>query len=213
MKVTKFVHSCLLVETPDRVALFDPGSMSAEALGAALPGISRLDDIFITHVHGDHCDPDLIRQLVTKFPEARITGPAEVVTSLAKDGIKAGDQAPEGAEFFKAPHENVSPLYPQPENTGIHYMDKLSDPGDSHTFKETKEVLALPITAPWGAAIRALNLALELKPKHVLPIHDWHWHDEAREQTYNNFERILGEQGIIFYKLQTGVPVEIPVTI
>jgi hypothetical protein len=44
-----------------------------------------------------------------------------------------------------------------------------------------------------------------------LPIHDWHWRDEAREQTYGMFERVLAEQGITFHKLQTGQPVEIDV--
>ena len=209
MKVTKFIHACLLVETPARVALFDPGNFSQQALDVAK--IDRLDDIFITHVHGDHCDPEFIKQLVAKFPKVRITGPAEVVASLAKEGIKASDQPPEDVTFFEAPHESVAPLYPQPENIGINYLGKLSDPGDSHSFKETKQILALPITAPWGGSIRAMNLALELKPKYVLPIHDWHWSDAARESTYKSFERVLGEQGITFYKLQTGLPVEIPV--
>jgi hypothetical protein len=56
-----------------------------------------------------------------------------------------------------------------------------------------------------------MSLAFELKPRHVLPIHDWHWRDEARELMYDRFEEILGRQGITFYKLQTGQPVEIEV--
>jgi L-ascorbate metabolism protein UlaG (beta-lactamase superfamily) len=211
VKITKFIHSCLLVETPDRTAIFDPGVMSAEALGSALPGLNRLDDIFITHVHPDHCNPGLIKQLLAKFPDTPITSTAEVVAALAKEGIKASDQAPEGVAFFDSPHEQVKPLFPLPEQRGFHYLDTLSDPGDSHSFTETKAILALPITAPWGSTIKALNLGLELKPQHVLPIHDWHWRDEARSQTYDKFERILGEQGITFYKLQTGQPVDISI--
>ncbi len=72
-------------------------------------------------------------------------------------------------------------------------------------------MLALPLTAPWGSANRAINLALELKPQHVLPIHDWHWNDQARASTYDLFERILGEQGITFHKLETGQPVELTI--
>lgn len=211
MKVTKFVHSCLLVETPGRTAIFDPGSMSLDALGTAIPSLSRLDDIFITHVHQDHCSPELIKQLVAKFPDARITGTAEVVAVLAEAGIKASDQPPEGVSFFEAPHEKLHPPVSAPQNVGIHYLDLLSDPGDSHSFHETKAILALPMTAPWGSNVRALNLALELKPRFVLPIHDWHWRDEAREGTYNMFEQRLGEQGIKFFKLQTGKPVEVEV--
>lgn len=214
MKVTKFVHSCLLVETPDRTAIFDPGNMSAEALGRALDSgaISRLDDIFITHVHRDHGDPELIKKLVAKFPDVRITATPETVSALAKEGIKASSEPPSGVTFFDSPHESVAPLFGEPpQEIGVHYLGKLSHPGDSHSFKETKEILALPVSAPWGSTIKALNLALELQPKYVLPIHDWHWRDEARNSTYDMFERVLGERGIKFYKLETGKPVDIPV--
>ena len=207
MKITKFVHSCLLVETPDRVALFDPGVMSADSLD--VDTISQLNDIFITHIHADHLDTELVKKLVGKFPDVRITSTAEVVAHLKEIGITASDKAPQGVNFFDSPHESVKPLFGQPQEIGVHYLDVLSDPGDSHSFHETKAILALPITAPWGGAIRALNVALELKPQHVLPVHDWHWRDEARQQMYDTFERILGEQDIAFHKLQTGVAVEI----
>lgn len=207
MKITKYVHSCLLVETPERVALFDPGVMSTPHI--QLDVINRLDDIFVTHVHGDHLDAAFIKQLVAKFPQVRVTTTGEAVEALAKEGVQASSQPPEGVSFFEAPHEKVEPIFPQPENIGIHYLDLLTNPGDSHSFKETKQILALPITAPWGSSIRAVNLALELKPKHVLPIHDWHWSDQARQSSYDNYQKVLGEQGITFHKLQTGQPVEI----
>jgi len=210
MKITKYVHSCLVVETPDRTAIFDPGVMSAEALGPAIAGLSRLDDIFITHVHPDHCDPALIKQLLTKFPQTRVTGPAEVVAALAKEDIAASDQAPEGVVFFESPHENGLELFSSPEEKGFHYLNALSHPGDSHSFQETKAILSLPVTAGWGSSARAVSLALELKPTHVLPIHDWHWSEEARQLMYGRFEKIFKEQGITFHKLQTGQPVDIP---
>ena len=207
VKVSKFVHACLLIETPERTAIFDPGSMSEPAFD--INKLDRLDDIFITHIHGDHFSLPFVKQLVAKFPEVRITSTPEVVEALAKEGIKATDQPSEGVAFFDSPHESVQPLFDPPQEIGIHYLDVLSHPGDSHSFKETKAILALPVSAPWGSTIKALNLALELKPKFVLPIHDWHWRDEAREQSYGMFERILGGQGITFYKLQTGQPIEI----
>ena len=208
MKVTKFVHSCLLVETPERVALFDPGGFSEEALD--VDKIDRLDDIFITHEHADHYSQTLMQKLAARFPGARVTGTPDVVRQLAGQGIKASDQPPEGVSFFQSPHESVAPN-PTPQNIGIHYLDKLTDPGDSHSFHETKAVLALPITAPWGTADRALELTLELRPRYVLPIHDWHWDEATRVAAYDKFEKTLGEQGITFYELQTAVPVDIPV--
>lgn len=207
MRITKFVHSCLLVQMPapiSRSVLFDPGAMSEAALD--IGKLDYLDDIVITHIHPDHLSLNLLKQAVAKFPNVRITAPAAVVTHLSAQQIVASSKPAPGMVFFDSPHEDVSPMYPHPEQIGVHYLGMLSDPGDSHSFTETKAILALPMTGPWGNAIRALNLALELKPKYVLPIHDWHWRDEAREQTYDTFERILGDQGIIFLKLQTGQP-------
>lgn len=208
MRITKFVHSCLLVQTPDLTAIFDPGVYSRDSFD--FDGLERLDDILITHVHPDHCDPEFIKKLVEKFPNARITGTQQIVDTLAESGIKASTQPPEGVSIFDSPHENKAPLMPvAPEEIGIHYLGKLSHPGDSHSFKETMPILALPVTAPWGTSFKAIALAYELKPKHVLPIHDWHWHEEARALMYERFEKALAEQGIKFYKLQTGQPIEI----
>lgn len=209
MKVTKFVHSCLLVETSQRVALFDPGSFSVSAVDVSL--IDRLDDILITHAHPDHMDASLIKQLTLKFPQVRITGTSEVRIALGQAGITSSDQAPEYVKFFKSPHESVEPIFPQPEENGMHFLDIFTDPGDSHSFKETKSVLALPISGPWGSTIKAINLALKLKPKYVIPIHDWHMKDESRLMFYDIFERVLGEQGIQFFKMETGVAIELPV--
>jgi L-ascorbate metabolism protein UlaG (beta-lactamase superfamily) len=207
LKITKFVHSCVLVETTEKVALFDPGAMSAEAVSAA--SFERLDLILITHIHADHYNPELIKQLVLRFPQVRITTNKEVKADLATHGITASDQAPDGVKFFDSPHESVQPLFPQPEERGFHFQDQFTHPGDCHSFKETKAVLALPMTGPWGSTIRAINLAFELKPKYVVPIHDWHWREEARLDTYSMYEHFLGEKGITFLKLETGVPVEI----
>lgn len=208
MRVTKFVHSCVLVETDNSVALFDPGMMSTEALASL--AVDRLDNIFVTHIHPDHYDPEIIKQLILRFPQARITTTAEVKADLQSHGITASDQAPDGVKFFKSPHEGIAPLIPSPpDERGVHFLDIFTHPGDSHSFKETMPVLALPVTGPWGAPTRAINLAAELKPKYVVPIHDWHWHEEARLQMYDRFELVLAEQGITFLKLETGQPVEI----
>lgn len=206
MKITKLVHSCLLVEMPEpvnRTALFDPGSMSS----VDVDSLQYLDDIFITHAHGDHYDPELIERLVAKFPKVRVTAPPEVVEQLKSQGVvQASSQPPEGVRFFDSPHEDVEPLFPVPQEIGIHYLDRLSHPGDSHHFSETMPVLALPVQAPWGSMLNAVRLAFELGPKYVVPIHDWHWSDEAREGAYANMERVFGERGITFIKAKNGEP-------
>jgi len=212
MKITKYLQSCLLVEMPspvNRTVLFDPGSMSAEVLDVA--NLKYLDDIVITHAHPDHLDLDLIKALVAKFPNVRITTTQEAADQLSEEAIAASTEAPDGMTFFDAPHESVEPLFPQPQEIGVHYLDTLTHPGDSHSFSETKAILALPVTAPWGSNINAIRLALKLKPQFVLPIHDWHWSDAARIGSYDRMEKVFGEHDIKFSKLQTGQPVVLEV--
>jgi L-ascorbate metabolism protein UlaG (beta-lactamase superfamily) len=214
MKITKFVHSCLLVEMPEpvnRTVLFDPGVYSESALDVGK--LEFLDDIIITHAHSDHFSVPLIKQLVGKFPDVRITAPSEVVTMLLSEGLTATDQPSPGISFFDAPHEAVAPFLNSepPEEIGVHYLDMFSHPGDSHSFDETKAILALPVQAPWGSTNDAVKLALALKPQHVLPIHDWHWSDQARHALYALLEKRLTGEGIAFHKLETGQPVVIDI--
>lgn len=203
MKITKYVHSCLVVEMPDgRTAVFDPGGFST--LDPA--NLTRVDDIFITHNHGDHLDAELIKKLVAKFPDARICTTAQGVEDLAAAGITAGTSPPEGAALFDSPHESTEPLFPTPQEVGVHFMDQLTHPGDCHHFSETRAILALPLIAPWGAPIPAFRLAAELKPRYVVPIHDWHLNDKARAALYDMLEGKFAEQGITFIKTVDGQP-------
>lgn len=206
MNITKFVHSCLLVETTGRVALFDPGQFSWESGLFDVNKLTRLDDIFITHEHFDHCWIPFIQALRTAFPHARITGPQAVVTKLAQANITATTTAPDGTELLATNHESVAPLGPTPEHTGFHYLGKLTHGGDSHKLTYTKEVLALAATAPWGTLMRAAALGAELKPKTIIPIHDWHWNKIARAQAYDRLESFFGEHGIAFIKPSDGQP-------
>lgn len=212
MKITKLEHSCLLVEMPEpvnRTALFDPGMMSEAWVD--VDSLMYLDDIFITHSHADHMSAPLIKKLLKKFPDVHITGPREAVAKLKQEGIEATSEESDGVVFFDSKHEKVLPLFEPPEQLGYHYLDMLSHPGDSHGFTETKSILALPVTAPWGSMVNAVKLALELQPKYILPIHDWHWKDEAREQAYDMMEKVFKGQGITFLKLKNGEPVVIQV--
>jgi L-ascorbate metabolism protein UlaG (beta-lactamase superfamily) len=206
MKITKLVHSCLLVEMPapiNRTALFDPGAMST----VSVDSLEYLDDIIITHGHYDHFDLGLVKRLVAKFPKVRITAPDEVVATLNTESIPATSADSDGIELFKSPHEYGAPYMPEPpQEIGVHYLGELTDPGDSHSFTETKQILALPIQAPWGSTLEAVRLASELYPKIIIPIHDWHWRDEARQQMYDRLESLFAEQGIRFIKPLNGEP-------
>lgn len=207
MKITKLGHSCLLVEMSDpvnRTALFDPGTYSP----IDVDSVQYLDDIIITHGHNDHFDLELVKRLVQKFPEVHITAPSDVVTQLNDESIAATSATSEGITFFDSPHEAIRPYFDAdpPEELGVHYLGKLTHPGDSHSFTETCEILALPVQAPWGSTVDAVRLALELKPTYIIPIHDWHWSDAARDSAYTTLERLFEQAGITFVEAVNGEP-------
>ena len=211
MKITKFVHACLLVETPDRVAIFDPGEFSWSSGLFDVNTLERLDDIVITHEHFDHFDVGFVKALVEKFPKVTITAVPLVCDKLSEIGIaNAQSTASEGVEIEQVAHESMAPLAPPPNpNFVVHYLRRLTHPGDSHHFTGTKEILALPINAPWGTWRRAAELGLELKPKTIIPIHDWHLNSEARAGAYDRFEAFFKEHDITFIKVVDGQPIEL----
>jgi L-ascorbate metabolism protein UlaG (beta-lactamase superfamily) len=159
--------------------------------------IAHIDDVFISHIHGDHCDSAKIQQIVAKFPDVRITAPTEVVTLLRQQGVtQAADIVPEGTIAFASPHEEVQPFGTMvPEELGVHFLGVYTHPGDCHHFMQSMPVLALPVVAPWGSTRRALELALELKPTYILPVHDWFLTPEAREWTYEGMAKVLARSG------------------
>lgn len=212
MRITKFTHACLLVESDtltQRTVLFDPGVFSTFVVDSLV----HIDDIFITHNHADHMDVDRIRQIQKRFPEVRITVPVDAQALLSEAGIDHGVQTtpPEGVRFFEAPHEQIRPMGNDdvPQENGIHYLELLSHPGDSHSFQETMPILALPVCAPWGSTVAAVRVALAVRPKQIIPIHDWHWHDTARRQIYERLEKRFAAEGIIFHKAVDGETINV----
>ena len=106
-------------------------------------------------------------------------------------------------------HAPVAPFGVQVHNLVSHWADKVTHPGDTHDITDSKEVLLLPVQAPWGTTIRAIELALELKPKYVLPIHDWMWNDQWREMSYDRFESVFADTEVTFLRPVDGQSIEL----
>lgn len=208
MQVTKLGHSCVLVDVDGWVGLFDPGVWS-DAFD--IDTIESVDRILITHNHPDHCDPEKLRALLKKFPQAHIISNQAVKDTLQKAGVEAVYR--EGSQCsvpFEAPHEKLPvPGAPTPQSNGFHFKDLVTSPGDSHSFMQTKKVLAMPFIAPWGKTGDAIDKVLELKPEYVLPIHDWHYTPEARVWLDDLITKVLEGTGIRLLSSEPGITHEI----
>lgn len=200
MKVSKHVHSCLLAEEGGIIILIDPGNYTYEENALDAGALKRLDFLLITHEHADHMHVPLIKKLVKKFPEMKIISNKSVAAILGKEELKVSTKGNGIIKMENAPHEMT--LSGAPENTMFTVFGKLTHPGDSLRFNKTADVLALPIQAPWGSMVAAVEKAAKLKPKFVIPIHDWHWNDKARKMLYERAADYLKQGGIEFRTME-----------
>lgn len=221
MKISKHIHSCLLAEDQGKTILIDPGNYTFEEGGLDVKKLERLDAILITHEHLDHMCPPLIKKILEKFAEVKIYSNEAVKKVLAKDGINvltsdgqkdvgrpeiSGGSTSIGRlnlQALSAPHELVLGGKSF-DNTVFNIFGKLTHPGDSLQFNKSCDILALPIQAPWGSFVASVEKAAALKPKVVIPIHDWHWKDSARKKLYDAARNYLAERGIDFRGLELG---------
>lgn len=208
MQVTKFIHSCLFIEEADKRFLIDPGNYTKEENVLDISLLKSLDYLLITHEHPDHMDITLIKEVINKFPAVKIMSNDSVAGLLNKEGIDVNTESDQIVKLEQVPHEKVFGSNP-PENVMFTIAGKLADPGDAHHFQTKAPVLALPIQAPWGSLAEAVNLAESLRPQVILPIHDWHWNEKAREAFYKRLEDYFAKLGIKFIPLKTGESVNI----
>lgn len=196
MKITKFTHSCILAETPDRVALFDPGGYSWDALGGSLDPIDRVDRLVVSHKHEDHLNIEFVSALLEKFPAMHIVCNDEVEQTLREAGVDTVFRGTSTActRGFDAPHGHLNSVKDiKPKNTAYHFQEKLTHPGDSLSLSQTAPILAVPFVSIWGSVDEAVKMVIDLKPEVVIPIHDWHFSEEAREHLYEKLQRLLPE--------------------
>ncbi|HSX58376.1 MAG TPA: MBL fold metallo-hydrolase [Candidatus Saccharimonadales bacterium] len=209
MKITKFLHSCLVVEENDKKLLIDPGIYSYEAKVIDYDALGNLDYILITHEHPDHFHPPLVKELLAKFPDAKITTNSSVVELLKKENIESISVGNDLIEVEEVEHEHVFGMTEMPENFLFKIFGKLTHPGDSEHYELETDILALPVLAPWTNTSLAVERAVKLKPKVIIPIHDFLWTEEAREWMYGRFETYFKENGIDFKSVKTGEEIEV----
>lgn len=208
MKITKYLHSCLLIQEQDSAILFDPGEYTYSEKVLDIQNIPILDYILITHEHADHMSIPFLHELINQFPNVEIISNSSVVTLLKAENINASTKIPDFIQTETVPHEDVVLSVP-PENIQFTLFNMLTNPGDSHHVRNTSSILALPIQAPWGSFATAIKLAEELGPKTVIPIHDWHWKDEVRRGLYKRAKDYLKDSNIDFKLMETGEAVEV----
>ena len=211
MRITKFVHSCLLVEAPEIKVLIDPGSFTWSSRLLTIEKLPPLDTIAFTHEHTDHYDGHGLMKLSKRFPRAVVITNSELADKIVKlklpNPVHAGSD--DNLKVFEAPHEPLPLGLPDVMNVGLHVAGRLTHTGDSYDLQHSRDILALPVAAPFASFKQSLDTIVRLKPKKVLPLHGWEWHKAARESRYKWAKSLLEKHGIEFAELPNGEPVEV----
>lgn len=208
MEITKYVHSCLLININGKTILIDPGNYSYDSKALDINILEKLDYLLITHEHPDHMYLPFIQEILAKFPDLTIVSNSSVQGKLSAEGIKSTTDSVDIIKVQIVGHERVFGTEP-PANMLFNIADTLTHPGDSLHFTSQTPILALPIQAPWCSLTQAVEFAISLKPQVILPIHDWHWNDVARTAFYKRLEEYFAKNGIKFLSLETGQKVVI----
>lgn len=211
MKITKFGHSCVLIEEKGVRILFDPGSFSNSQ-----DGVENLDIILITHEHADHCDPVSLKNILKNNPTVKIFTNSGVVSVLDKEGIKY-DLLEEGGsvvykdvliEAFGDKHAIIYSTIPQIQNTGYFINNKFFYPGDNFINPgKPVEILALPVSAPWLKISETLDYAQLIRPSAWFAAHDGMLKNPDFGSRWPVI--LLEPLGIKFIKLEIGQPAEV----
>lgn len=208
MRITKYIHSCLLIEKDADKILFDPGLFTFVE-GIVKPSqFQNLSAIVLTHNHPDHIDADSLKQIVENNANAVVLANSEIIEKLAEKNIEA-ETFESGTrtiasfvlEAIDAPHEKIL-ADESPQNTAYLIDDIILHPGDSLSVnlysKKNTPILLLPIMAPWETELQTFEFAREMSPQYAVPIHDGYVKDFFLESRYENFSKFLKRENIEF---------------
>jgi L-ascorbate metabolism protein UlaG (beta-lactamase superfamily) len=174
MKLTKFEHSCLLLEVADERLIIDPGAFTMP-----LGEFGDVVAVVVTHEHGDHWTADQLERIIDRNPDVVIYGPAGVAAAagdIAVTVVKDGDVIEAGAfnlKFFGEKHAEIHSSIPVIDNVGVLVNDELYYGGDAFVVPPVEvRTLAVPASAPWMKISEAMDYVLTVKPKRAFPVHE-----------------------------------------
>ena len=183
MKITKYPQSCFVIETAENKILIDPGKLSYE--DKFLDEWKKVDAIFITHAHGDHCYAEFLKDV--NCPVYSIKEVQKTYPNLKINICKAGDFFELG-EIKVNVLESIHGYLPRLTHNNVEINEavgfifeiegkKVYHLGDTVCFKTDKrhycDILLAPVSAhelvmsPYGVA----KFSKEVKANLVIPMH------------------------------------------
>ncbi len=208
MRITKFGHACVRIESGDAVVVLDPGGFTDRQ---AVQGATA---VLLTHEHADHYDPDHLR--ATDAPVFTIEAVAAKIRADAPDLAERVTVVTPGASVdvgvpvrvVGEKHAIIHPELPHFDNSG-YLLDvegtSVFHPGDSLTTPgEPIDLLLLPVSAPWLKVSECVDFARDVGATRSLAIHDAVYSNAGLAIADGHLQRFLGERGLGYTRLAPG---------
>jgi L-ascorbate metabolism protein UlaG (beta-lactamase superfamily) len=173
MRLTKFGHACVRLDTADGAVVIDPGDYSPDA------DLDGAADLLVTHEHADHIDVDRVSAAVragarlhTNAPLAkRLFDEHDVVANAVAPGDTFSVSGLE-VRVVGGEHADIYDGLPGCANVGF-VLGGIYHPGDAlHVPNEQVETVLVPVGAPWLKLAEALDFVHSVRPARAIPIHD-----------------------------------------
>lgn len=177
MKLTKYEHSCVVLEKDGKSLVIDPGELSSSFV---VP--ENCVGVIVTHEHFDHLDQSKLQTIIDADSSVQILANQAVVALLNEKEkeravvVEAGKIIKVGEftlEFVGGMHEQVRPELSACENTGVIIDGVFYHPGDAHFVPDEQiKWLAVPLNAPWSRVSETCDFVKLIRPSHAVAIHD-----------------------------------------
>src|SRR5215203_1205897 len=200
VRISKYIHSCLLFEHEGEKLLFDPGTYSFLE-GRVTPETFRdVSTVVITHSHPDHLALEPLKQILAVSGADVVTN-GEVAVILRDEGIDATTieegTLTAGAFTLRAiptPHEAIL-TDTVPRHTAFLVNDQVLNCADSFADPLLPyagvELLIMPVMAPFLTEVGAAAFARRMRPSQVIPVHDGYVKDFFVRLRYDNYSRVF----------------------
>ena len=212
MRLTKFGHSCLLVEQGRARILLDPGTLSD-----GFQQLEGLTAVLHTHQHADHLDPERLRVLLDRNPGVRVVSDEGSAQALGQAGAEVEvvheddevDIGGVGVRVVGREHAVIYPDIPVIPNVG-YLVGGLFHPGDAFTPPgQAIEVLAVPAGAPWLKVSEPIDYLREVRPRMGVPVHEKVLSAVGIALWYRLIEQLGAREGTTLRVMDDGKPVEL----
>jgi L-ascorbate metabolism protein UlaG (beta-lactamase superfamily) len=214
MRITKFEHACVRIESGSTTVVVDPGEWSERE---AVDGATA---VLVTHEHPDHLDLDHLR--ATDAPVYTIGAVARQIKERAPDVaervtvVSPGDALDAGLSVtvMGEKHAVIHPELQQLDNSG--YLlevegRRIFHPGDALTERpEGLDVLLLPVHAPWSKISEVVDYGRAVGAPLSVAIHDGLLNRRGLGLAQQRLASMLGEREQEYLRVEPGREVPLP---